>query len=87
MASLRRAMPKPRATAPLERMAFGWCNSWRDGLRLRSVHRSDAIHLTGCRFDKLPFDSAQGLSLSNGKALSLPKGKARCHVALRCFVS
>ena len=26
------------------------------------------------RFDKLPFDFAQGLSLSNGKALSLPKG-------------
>ena len=26
-----------------------------------------------CRFDKLPFDFAQGLSLSNGKALIPPK--------------
>ena len=29
-----------------------------------------------CRFDKLPFDFAQGLSLSNGKALSGAEGLA-----------
>ena len=33
--------------------------------------------VTDCRFDKFPFDSAQGLSMSNGKALSQPKRKAR----------
>ena len=42
-------------------------------------HRLSSLwvgRLTVCRFDKLPCDFAQGLSLSNGKALSLPMGRA-----------
>ena len=40
----------------------------------------DCIWITGCRFDKLPFDFAQGLSLPNGKALSGAEGESPCHI-------
>ena len=51
---------------------------------MKSAHASTCHRLsrlcsrgfTGCRFGKLPCDSAQGLSLSNGKAPSLSRGKA-----------
>ena len=45
-----------------------------DGRKNAGSDGLPAVELDGCRFDKLPFDFAQGLSLSNGKALNLPKG-------------
>ena len=50
------------------------------GLSRRSVEQVRHVGLdekspsAPSRFDKLPFDFAQGLSLSNGKAPSLPRG-------------
>ena len=71
--------------------------------KLRLLAVATATLRAACRFDRLPFDFAQGLSLSNGKARSpsamsagsngLPRGGRRCRSApfpaqkLRCQVS
>ena len=62
---------------------MSFCASVASSTRPRRCHwRSSHTRLLGrrprssCRFDKLPFDFAQGLSLSNGKALSGAEGLA-----------
>ena len=45
--------------------------------KLRLLAVATATLRAACRFDRLPFDFAQGLSLSNGKARSLPRGDWR----------